>query len=40
MLKVLEGGRDATVEAVARVTNVDGAGVERADVHAMTIRIE
>jgi DNA-binding beta-propeller fold protein YncE len=40
VLKVLEGGRDAAVEAVARVTNVDGGGVERADVHAMTIRIK
>ena len=40
VLKVLESGRDAAVEAVARVSNVDGTGVERADVHAMTIRIK
>lgn len=40
VLKVLAGGRDAVVEAVARVSNVDGGGVERADVHAMTIRIK
>ena len=40
VLKVLESGRDAIVEAVARVSNVDGSGVERADVHAMTIRIK
>jgi DNA-binding beta-propeller fold protein YncE len=40
VLKVLEGGRNAVVEAVARVSNVDSAGVERADVHAMTIRIK
>lgn len=39
VLKVLEGGRDATLEAVAGVSNVDAAGVERADVHAMTIRL-
>lgn len=38
VLKVLEGGRDARFEAVVPVTNIDGAGVERADVHAMTIR--
>jgi YVTN family beta-propeller protein len=38
VLKVLEGGRDAVVESVARVSNIDGAGIERADVHAMTIR--
>ena len=38
ILKVTEAGRDARFEAVAAVTNVDAAGVERADVHAMTIR--
>jgi DNA-binding beta-propeller fold protein YncE len=40
VLKVIESGRDAIVEAVARVSNVDASGVERADVHAMTIRIK
>jgi len=40
VLKVLESGRHARFEAVAPVTNVDAAGVERADVHAMTIRIK
>jgi hypothetical protein len=39
VLKVIENGRDANVEAVARVSNVDVSGVEPADVHAMTIRI-
>jgi DNA-binding beta-propeller fold protein YncE len=39
VLKVIESGRDAIVETVARVSNVDASGVERADVHAMTIRI-
>ena len=39
VLKVLEGGRDARVEGVVRVSNVDPAGVERADVHAMTLRL-
>jgi DNA-binding beta-propeller fold protein YncE len=40
ILKVTEGGRNAIFEAVAPVTNVDAGGVERADVHAMTIRIK
>ena len=38
VLKVLESGRDARFESIAPVTNVDAGGVERADVHAMTIR--
>jgi hypothetical protein len=40
ILKVRESGRNATLEAVARVSNIDGLGIERADVHAMTIRIK
>jgi DNA-binding beta-propeller fold protein YncE len=39
ILKVTEGGRNATFEAIAPASNVDSAGVERADVHAMTIRV-
>ena len=39
ILKVLESGRGALFEARVPVTNVDAAGVERADVHAMTVRI-
>jgi DNA-binding beta-propeller fold protein YncE len=39
ILKVTRAGRDARFEAVAPVSNVDAAGVERADVHAMTIRV-
>jgi hypothetical protein len=39
VLKVLESGRNATFEAVAPVSNIDAAGVQRADVHAMTLRI-
>jgi DNA-binding beta-propeller fold protein YncE len=38
VLKVLESGRDARFESIAPVTNRDAAGIERADVHAMTIR--
>ena len=39
ILKITESGRNAIFESVARVSNVDG-GVERADVHAMTIRVK
>ena len=39
VLKIIEGGRSARFEAVARVSNRDGAGIERADIHAMTVRI-
>jgi DNA-binding beta-propeller fold protein YncE len=40
ILKVLEGGREAVFESVAPVSNIDAEGIERADVHAMTIRIK
>ncbi len=40
VLKVTQDGRDAIFEFVARVSNVDAGGVERADVHAMTIRVK
>jgi DNA-binding beta-propeller fold protein YncE len=39
ILKVTESGRNGVFESVARVSNVDATGVERADVHAMTIRV-
>jgi hypothetical protein len=39
VLKVTQSGRDGEFEAVAPVSNVDAAGVEQADVHAMTLRI-
>lgn len=39
ILKVTEGGRSGIFESVARVSNVDAGGVERGDVHAMTLRI-
>jgi hypothetical protein len=38
VLKVLAGGRSASFESVARISNVDSLGVERADVHAMALR--
>ncbi len=39
VLKITEGGRNGVFEAVAPVSNVDADGVERADVHAMTLRV-
>jgi hypothetical protein len=39
IVRVIRGGRDGVFEAVAPVSNVDGSGLERADVHAMTIRL-
>lgn len=40
VVKVQEGGSSGTFEALAPVTNVDGGGVERADIHALTIRMK
>jgi hypothetical protein len=40
VIKVQQGGRGGTFEALAPVTNVDQGGVERADVHALTIRLK
>jgi len=40
VIKVLESGRRGTFEALAPVTNVDSGDVERADVHALTIRLK
>jgi hypothetical protein len=40
VIKVLQGGRGGTFEALAPVTNVDQDGVERADIHALTIRLK
>ncbi len=39
IVKILHGGLDGVFEAVAPVSNVDAEGVERADVHAMTLRV-
>ena len=39
IVKVTEADPNGIFEAVAPASNVDAAGVERADVHAMTIRI-
>jgi len=40
VIRVLQGGRGGAFEALAPVTNVDQSGVERADVHALTIRLK
>ncbi len=40
VIKILEGGRSGIFEAFAPVTNVDQVGVERADIHALTIRLK
>ncbi len=39
VIKVTQGGKSGVFEAVAPVSNIDVANVERADVHAITIRV-
>jgi DNA-binding beta-propeller fold protein YncE len=39
VIKVRRGGRAGRLVAIAPVTNVDAMGVERADVHALTLRL-
>jgi DNA-binding beta-propeller fold protein YncE len=39
VIKVLESGRRGIIEAIAPASNIDAGGVERADVHALTIRV-
>jgi hypothetical protein len=40
VVKVHHGGKDGKFEAVAPASNIDAANVERADVHAITIRLK
>jgi hypothetical protein len=40
VIEVQESGRGGTFEALAPASNVDQDGVERADVHALTIRLK
>ncbi len=40
VIKVLEAGKNGYFEAVAPASNIDANNVERADVHAITIRIK
>ena len=39
VIKILADGVSGLFESVAPASNIDGAGVERADVHAMSIRV-
>jgi DNA-binding beta-propeller fold protein YncE len=38
VFRVEQGGRSGALQAIARIANVDGAGVDRADPHAIAIR--
>jgi len=40
VIKVLANGKGGLFEALAPITNVDAGGVERADMHAITIRLK
>ena len=40
VIKVLQGGRSGYFESMAKASNIDSANVERADVHALSIRIK
>ena len=40
VIKVTQSGRGGKFEAVAPASNIDAAGIERADVHALTIRLK
>ena len=40
VLKVQAGGKSAKFESIARVSNIDAKGLERADVHASTVRLK
>ncbi|MBN8508705.1 MAG: hypothetical protein J0L57_08855 [Burkholderiales bacterium] len=40
VVKVTQGGRSGVFEAVAPASNVDAAGIERADVHALSLRLK
>jgi hypothetical protein len=40
VLKVTENGRSAIFESIAPMTNTDSGGVERADAHALWVRLK
>jgi DNA-binding beta-propeller fold protein YncE len=40
VMRVIEAGQSGVFESIARVSNLDSANVERADVHALTIRLK
>ena len=39
VIKVLQGGRSGFFEGLAPVSNIDASGIERADMHALAIRL-
>jgi hypothetical protein len=39
VIQVTGGGRDGVVKAIARISNIDAAGVERADAHGIALRM-
>jgi hypothetical protein len=39
VIQVTAGGRDGFVKAIARISNIDAAGIERADAHGIALRI-
>ncbi|MGQ0766921.1 MAG: hypothetical protein ACT4OZ_14830 [Gemmatimonadota bacterium] len=39
IIRLTEGGRSGSLTSIIRVTNVDDAGVERADAHAVRVRV-
>jgi hypothetical protein len=39
VIQVTAGGSDGFMKAIARISNIDGAGVERADAHGIALRI-
>ena len=40
VIKITESGRDGVFESIAPMTNVDAGGVERADAHALWVRLK
>jgi hypothetical protein len=40
IIRVIEAGRNGVFESVARISNPDSANIERADIHALTIRLK
>jgi hypothetical protein len=38
VIRVEQGGRTGELQAIARISNVDGGGIERADPHGLRIR--
>lgn len=39
VIKVMQGGRHGVFESLAPMSNVDAGGVERADGHALAVRV-